>query len=121
LATRSAQFPVEPRRAQRSYPWDEWTDGSSYTLVRGVDFDIELEVFRNKLYAQAKKRGLRVHTHAHTWLRHGTMLRCQHGIRKGENGSIDTSRQCPADWQLEDGGPQWPEVLEVQFFGHAAH
>ena len=80
MATRSQHFPVTPRRKQRSYPWDEWTDGSSWPLVRGEDFDLELEVFRNKLYTQATRRGLGVHTH------------------KDRNN---------------------PDVLHVQFYGHA--
>jgi hypothetical protein len=63
MATKLDQFPITPRRTQRSYPWEKWTDGGAWMLIRGEDFDQEVEVFRNKLYSQATKRGLKVRTH----------------------------------------------------------
>lgn len=63
MATKLDTFPITPRRTQRSYPWDDWTDGGTWRLVRGEDFDQEVEAFRNKLYTQATKRGLKVRTH----------------------------------------------------------
>jgi hypothetical protein len=79
MATRVDHFPVTPRRAQRSYPWHEWTDGGTWMLVRGEDFDAEIEVFRNKLYAQASRRGLKVRTHKEPrrpWMASRRTARC---------------------------------------------
>jgi hypothetical protein len=59
LASRLDQFPVTPRRAQRSYPWHQWTDGGTWMLVRGEDFDLEIEIFRNhKEQAEAAQDGV---------------------------------------------------------------
>jgi hypothetical protein len=88
LASRLDQFPVTPRRAQRSYPWHQWTDGGTWMLVRGEDFDLEIEIFRNKLYAQASRRRLKVRTH---------------------------KEQAEA---AQDGVEKDREVLFVQFYGH---
>lgn len=60
MADRIDQFPAEQRPPTRRYPWDEWTDGSAWKLVRGEDFDQEVDQFRNRLYPQAKRRGLKV-------------------------------------------------------------
>lgn len=84
------RFPVTPRRTQRSYPWHEWTDGGTWMLVRGEDFDAEIEVFRNKLYAQASRRGLKVRTHKEQ------AEAAQRGVEKNR------------------------EALFVQFYGHTA-
>jgi hypothetical protein len=60
MADRINQFPSAKRPPSRRYPWDDWTDGSPWKLVRGVDFDQEVDQFRNRLYPQAKRRGLKV-------------------------------------------------------------
>ena len=60
MADRIDEFPAEQRPPTRRYPWDEWTDGSPWKLVRGEDFDQEVDQFRNRLYPQAKRRGLKV-------------------------------------------------------------
>jgi len=57
-------------------------------LVRGEDFDLEIEIFRNKLYAQASRRRLKVRTH---------------------------KEQAEA---AQDGVEKDREVLFVQFYGH---
>lgn len=56
------QFPSEQRRATRRYPWDDWADGRIWKLRRGEDFDANPDQFRNRLYSQAKKRGLEART-----------------------------------------------------------
>jgi hypothetical protein len=59
MADRIEHFPAEKRPPTRRYPWNEWADGSVWKLVRGVDFDQEVDQFRNRLYPQAKRRGLK--------------------------------------------------------------
>lgn len=44
------------------YPWTEWTDGSAWEVVRGIDFDVEPSVFRSYLYEVAIRNGLAVTT-----------------------------------------------------------
>lgn len=62
MAERIEEFPAEQRPPTRRYPWDQWTDGSVWKLVRGEDFDQEIDQFRNRLYPQAHRRGLKVRT-----------------------------------------------------------
>jgi hypothetical protein len=51
-------------RAKRSsYKWDEWLNGKTWRLVRGVDFTSTLWAFRTALYNAAKARGLTAQTH----------------------------------------------------------
>lgn len=44
------------------YPWSDWLDGEEHLLTPGVDFAdrVQLPSLRNQIYAEAKKRGLRV-------------------------------------------------------------
>jgi hypothetical protein len=60
MADRIEHFPAEQRPPTRRYPWNEWTDGSVWRLVRGEDFDQETDQFRNRLYPQASRRGMKV-------------------------------------------------------------
>lgn len=60
MADRIEHFPAEQRPPTRRYPWEEWADGSVWRLVRGEDFDQEVDDFRNRLYPQAKRRGMKV-------------------------------------------------------------
>lgn len=62
MAERIEEFPAEQRPPTRRYPWDDWTDGSVWRLVRGEDYDQETDQFRNRLYPQAHRRGLKVRT-----------------------------------------------------------
>jgi hypothetical protein len=62
MAETITHFPESQRRPTRRYPWDDWTDGQIWKLVRGEDFDAEADQFRNRLYTQAKRRGLDVRT-----------------------------------------------------------
>lgn len=63
MAEKIDEFPVAPRPPLRSYPWDEWTDGGTWVLISGVDYSQETDHFRNRMYAQARDRGLGVRTH----------------------------------------------------------
>jgi hypothetical protein len=71
MAERIEDFPTD---TGWRYPWDDWTDGTAWQLRHGEDFggtgrqdrhgrDISpTDDFRNRLYTQAKRRGLRVVT-----------------------------------------------------------
>lgn len=48
---------------RKEYPWDEWIDFETHTAVRGKDFTVSPNSFRNQLYLKAVKVGLRVKTH----------------------------------------------------------
>ena len=61
MAERVTDFPTPPRQTRR-YPWAEWTDGSTWRLVRGVDFDAPVDNFRDRLFSVAKRRNLKVTT-----------------------------------------------------------
>lgn len=52
---------VWPARNDK-YPWKEWTDGRTRRAKKGIDFDIPVCRFQQKLHVVASKRGMRVHT-----------------------------------------------------------
>lgn len=47
---------------QRRYPWHDWCNGKKWKLERGVDFDVEVEQFRNRLHTKAYRDQTSVHT-----------------------------------------------------------
>lgn len=51
---------------RRTYPWDEWMDGSTWNLVQGEDFGASVVSFRNRCYTKAKEVGMRATVHVHT-------------------------------------------------------
>ena len=46
------------------YPWEEWFDGQTRELTRGVDFTVTLASFRCTILAAGKRCGKRVITRA---------------------------------------------------------
>jgi len=40
------------------YPWDEWTNGDTYELKQGEDFNGRVPQFRSQCNQVAKRRGL---------------------------------------------------------------
>jgi hypothetical protein len=54
MARRLDAFPVgDQPRGQRKYPWDEWTDGSTWEIRRGEDYDVATENMRVNLHMKA--------------------------------------------------------------------
>ena len=53
-----------PRPAGRApkYPWDEWTDGSIWQILRGRDYDVETRSIQATLFSHATFSELRVRT-----------------------------------------------------------
>lgn len=45
------------------YPWTTWFNGEEHTLVRGEDFQVATEAFRNMVLTRARARGIAVSTH----------------------------------------------------------
>lgn len=40
------------------YPWGEWTDGSTWRITRGADFDVSVDSMRSMLWSYAGRSGL---------------------------------------------------------------
>jgi hypothetical protein len=34
-----------PRKPYRRYPWDQWTNGETWVLTQGEDFDVTVDSF----------------------------------------------------------------------------
>ena len=47
------------RGAPGLYPWREWLDGQTRTIVQGVDFHTDLRAFRNAIYSATHRRGFK--------------------------------------------------------------
>jgi hypothetical protein len=64
MAQKIEEFPQGSRHGTRTYPWEEWQDGSAWKLQRGAkkDFDAPIDQFRNRCYTRAKNVGLAVRT-----------------------------------------------------------
>jgi hypothetical protein len=54
--------PSESWRGQRKYPWDKWTDGSTWQIWRGQDYDVATENMRVNLHTRASSMGRKVRT-----------------------------------------------------------
>jgi hypothetical protein len=63
MGRRLDTFPGEQSRAPRRYPWDEWTDGSTWEIRRGEDYDVVSENMRVNLHMKADSLGCKVRTH----------------------------------------------------------
>lgn len=51
---------TKPNQFEKKYDWPTLTNGKVYRLVRGVDFECEVNSFRASLHSQAKRKGMRV-------------------------------------------------------------
>jgi hypothetical protein len=63
MGRRLDAFPGEPSRGLRRYPWDEWTDGSTWEIRRGEDYDVATENMRVNLHMKADSLSAKVRTH----------------------------------------------------------
>jgi hypothetical protein len=62
MARRLDSFPGEGRRGHRRYPWDEWTDGGTWEIRRGEDYDVPTENMRVSLHVKATSLVRKVRT-----------------------------------------------------------
>lgn len=63
MARRLDAFPGGAQvRSQRKYPWDEWTDGSTWEIRRGEDYDVATENMRVNLHMRADSMLRKVRT-----------------------------------------------------------
>lgn len=53
MARRLDGFPGPGPHGQRRYPWVEWTDGSTWEIRRGEDYDVPTENMRVSLHMKA--------------------------------------------------------------------
>jgi hypothetical protein len=51
---------VANRGRTHQYPWAEWTDGRTWEVAKGEDFECTLNSFRNGLYSIAKTLAMKV-------------------------------------------------------------
>jgi len=51
-----------PASVLRRYPWDEWTDGSTWIATPNEDFTCKVSSFRAALYDYATRGNMRVHS-----------------------------------------------------------
>jgi len=51
---------VANRGRTHQYPWAEWTDGRTWEVEKGEDFECTLNSFRNGLYSVAKTLAMKV-------------------------------------------------------------
>ena len=62
MARRLAGFPGKTPRDQRRYPWEAWTDGSTWEIRQGEDYDVATENMRVNLHMKASSLSLKVRT-----------------------------------------------------------
>jgi hypothetical protein len=66
MARRVKVMPIKRRnkyKGYRIYPWDKWSDGSTWKVKQGTDFDISIRNFQIYVHQAAAKRGLKVQTY----------------------------------------------------------
>lgn len=51
-----------PSANRRRYPWPQWTDGSTWEVVQGVDFNCEVKSLIEYLYHKAGALKMKVMT-----------------------------------------------------------
>lgn len=112
-------------RRQRRHPWELWADGRAHELERGVDFDQELEAFRNRFYTKAKSLGKRAITaHVLHAVDGPAAERLQKSSRvkvvaldllikasDGDRRAVLRDRRS----RLKEAGEEVAEILQVQF------
>lgn len=69
VVTEKIDFDSFTSRAR--FPWDEWTDGQTWSCEQGKDFQSAPAVFSSQLRARAAKNKVKV----------------QYAVKKSENGS----------------------------------
>jgi len=62
MARRLDAFPGEPASGRRRYPWHEWTDGATWEIRRGDDYDVATENMRVNLHMKAESLTRKVRT-----------------------------------------------------------
>jgi hypothetical protein len=56
------QIESEKPRRRMFYPWEEWTNGSTWSATRGDDFTCTVLGFQNALHQRARAYGMKVTT-----------------------------------------------------------
>jgi hypothetical protein len=50
---------------QARYPWDQWSDGSTWVLMRGEDYAVTDASMQSAAYMYARRKGWEVSTSRH--------------------------------------------------------
>jgi hypothetical protein len=53
---------VERPRRRRYYPWEQWTDGTTWRAKQGEDFTVTPASFQTALHQRARLEGMYVET-----------------------------------------------------------
>lgn len=85
---------VGGRTPVMSYPWDDWLDGSTWRLERGVDYKVATTAMRAYVYRAARARGVDVET------------------VRGDNGQSLTIRRIVLE--RDDPGPAAERVQQAE-------
>ncbi len=64
MARRINGFSGSGTTGKRTYPWVEWTDGSTWEIAQGEDYDVPTENMRTNLHMKAKAIGATVESHS---------------------------------------------------------
>lgn len=62
MAELTPDFTFQRSGRPTKYPWDDWSDGQTRTLTRGIDFDCQTEAFQNAVYVYARRHNLKART-----------------------------------------------------------
>jgi hypothetical protein len=63
--------PLRGRGAPQKYPWDQWLKhGVTVCIVKGEDFDVDVQIMRQMLYAKSKTLQGRVSTEIRETITH---------------------------------------------------
>lgn len=57
------EWPAEAINMSTRYPWEDWTNGQVWKILRGEDFNSTMDAMTHTLYRAAKRTGLRVRVH----------------------------------------------------------
>jgi hypothetical protein len=58
------QIEAESPRRRTFYPWEKWTDGSTWRAKQGEDFTTSIQNFQTALHIRARKEKKKVTTGA---------------------------------------------------------
>lgn len=57
MAERADNLSPSHRGPVPKYPWDRWSDGSAWTIIRGEDYDVPTASMARAIYSHAERYG----------------------------------------------------------------
>lgn len=62
MARTLEDFDFASAHGNAKYPWADWSNGETWQIERGQDFDCDVDVMRGQIIVRARKDGRRVET-----------------------------------------------------------